>query len=118
MSTRFYCNSESCIHGDKGPFVLELAQEAVMDGNNMATIFCPRCGKPMKPLPPELQGAPRTHRFYCTSETCGGNGDNPFFIDLPEEAIMDDHNMATVFCPKCGKEMSPVDQTANGVVNY
>ena len=39
MSTRFYCNSESCTHGDKGPFVLELAQEAVMDGNNMATSF-------------------------------------------------------------------------------
>ncbi|MBC2712551.1 MAG: hypothetical protein HGJ94_16660 [Desulfosarcina sp.] len=40
MPTKFYCNSEICTHADKGPFVLELTQEAVMDGNNMATIFC------------------------------------------------------------------------------
>jgi hypothetical protein len=47
MSTKFYCNNERCHHADKGPFVLELSQEAVMDGNNMATIFCPKCGKEM-----------------------------------------------------------------------
>ncbi|BBO75477.1 hypothetical protein DSCW_28940 [Desulfosarcina widdelii] len=118
MSTRFYCNSESCTHGDKGPFVLELAQEAVMDGNNMATIFCPRCGKPMKQLPPAPEDTIQTHRFYCYNEICSGTGEDPFFIDLPEEAIMDNHNMAAIFCPKCGKEMSPLGQSVNGAVNY
>ena len=117
MSTKFYCNSENCTHGDKGPFVLELAQEAVMDGNNMATIFCPRCGKPMKQLPPAPLENDQNHRYYCHNETCIGSNDKPFFIDLPEEAIMDKNNIATIFCPKCGKEMSSMGQGADVVVN-
>ena len=79
MSTKFYCNSEICSHADKGPFVLELAQESVMDGNNK---------------------------------------DSLFFIDLPGEAIMDKNNMATIFCPKCAKEMKPFDQEASTAVNF
>ena len=118
MSTKFYCNSESCMHGDKGPFVLELAQEAVMDGNNLATIFCPKCGKEMKQLPPAPLQNSQSHRFYCHNETCGGSGEDPFFIDLPGEAIMDKNNLATIFCPKCGKEMSAMGQAADVVVNY
>jgi len=117
MSTKFYCNSENCTHGDKGPFVLELAQEAVMDGNNMATIFCPRCGKSMKQLPPAPLENDQSHRFYCHNEACIGPNDKPFFIDLPEEAIMDKNNIATIFCPKCGKEMSAMGQGADVVVN-
>ena len=117
MSTKFYCNSESCTHGDKGPFVLELAQEAVLDGNNMATIFCPRCGKSMKPLPPPPRENTQSHRFYCHNEACVGSTNDPFFIDLAEEAIMDKNNMATIFCPKCGKEMISMGQGADVVVN-
>jgi hypothetical protein len=30
-----------------------------------------------------------------------------FYIDLPGEAVMDTDNLATIFCPKCGKEMKP-----------
>ncbi|PID40566.1 MAG: hypothetical protein CR984_02560 [Proteobacteria bacterium] len=108
MTTKFYCNSEDCIHTDKGPFVLELAQEAVMDGNNMATIFCPRCGKTMKPLPTDSE-KPANNRFYCYTESCGSPENGLFFIDLPGEAVMDKNNMATIFCPKCGKTMKPLD---------
>ena len=118
MSTKFFCNSESCTHADKGPFVLELAQEAVMDGNNLATIFCPRCGKPMKQLPQKPQENTNSQRFYCHNETCSDQGTDLFFIDLPGEAIMDKNNMATIFCPKCGKEMSALDQESDVVVNY
>ena len=67
MSTKFFCNSEGCIHTDRGPLVIELPQEAVLDGNNLATIFCPRCGKPMKPLPEAPQKA-IAKRFYCHNE--------------------------------------------------
>ena len=105
MSTKFYCNNDTCIHGDKGPFVLELAQEAVMDGNNLATIFCPKCGKPMKELPTDPQTGALENRFYCQNSACSGNREGLFFIDLPGEAIMDNNNLATIFCPKCGKEM-------------
>jgi len=110
MSTSFYCNSESCPHADKGPFVLQLATEVVMDGNNLATIFCPRCGKPMKQLPSDSRKDTNHHRFYCHNETCGNHESGLFFIDLPEEAIMDDNNLATIFCPKCGKQMKSFDQ--------
>jgi len=112
MSTKFFCNSERCTHADKGPFVLELAQEAVMDGNNLATIFCPRCGKPMKPLPANPQHPADSHRFYCHNEACNAISSDLFFIDLPKEAVMDKNNLATIVCPKCGKEMRSFGQAS------
>ncbi|MBC2744590.1 MAG: hypothetical protein HGJ93_16550 [Desulfosarcina sp.] len=118
MPTKFYCNSEICTHADKGPFVLELTQEAVMDGNNMATIFCPQCGKPMKQLPSDPEKSTGNHRFYCHSETCSSHGNGIFFIDLPGEAIMDKNNMATIFCTKCGREMKPFPQESSTTVNF
>jgi endogenous inhibitor of DNA gyrase (YacG/DUF329 family) len=118
MSTKFYCNNERCHHVDKGPFVLELSQEAVMDGNNMATIFCPRCGKPMKQLPLETKLNDDSHRFYCHNEMCSNQGGDLFYIDLPGGAILDKNNMATIFCPKCGKEMTSFDHEPTVVVNY
>ena len=118
MSTKFYCNSENCTHADKGPFVLELAQDSVMDGNNLATIFCPRCSRPMKPLPSDTQKSASSHRFYCHSDSCSSDKNSPFFIDLPGEAIMDKNNMATIFCPKCGKEMKSFDQKPSKAVNF
>lgn len=118
MSTKFYCNSEICTHADKGPFVLELSQESVMDGNNLATIFCPRCSKPMKPLPSDSQKSTSNHRFYCHSDACSHNKNGLFFIDLPGEAILDRNNMATIYCPKCGKEMKPFNQEPSAAVNF
>ncbi|BBO68783.1 hypothetical protein DSCA_27130 [Desulfosarcina alkanivorans] len=117
MSTKFYCNSEICTHADHGPFVLELAQEAVMDGNNLATIFCPRCGKPMKQLPLDLKSSEH-HRFYCHSDACSSRENGLFFIDLPGEAVMDKNNLATIFCPKCGKEMKPFSQQPDAAINF
>ena len=117
MSTKFYCNSEICTHADKGPFVLELSQEAVMDGNNLATIFCPRCSNPMKQLDSDPQKSANNHRFYCHSNSCSGRGNDLFFIDLPGEAIMDKNNMATIFCPKCGGEMTSFGQPSNETAN-
>ena len=118
MSTKFYCNSEICTHADKGPFVLELPQESVMDGNNLATIFCLRCSKPMKQLPSNSQKSTDNHRFYCHSDACSNIKKGLFFIDLPGEAIMDKNNMATIFCPKCGKEMKPFSQEPSTAVNF
>ncbi|MGA6925567.1 MAG: hypothetical protein WBY88_07795 [Desulfosarcina sp.] len=115
--TQFYCNSDLCTHPDRGPFILELAQEAVMDGNNIATIFCPRCGKPMRLLPTESQNSTINQRFYCHSDACNGNRNGLFFIDLPGEAIMDNNNLAAIFCPKCGKEMKSFSQMSDPAVN-
>ena len=117
MSTKFYCNNEQCSHSDQGPFVLELSAEAVMDRNNLATIFCQRCGNPMQPLPADSDQSPSHHRFYCHNKTCGSQSKGPFFIDLPSEAIMDNNNLATIFCPKCGKEMKTFDKQAETVAS-
>lgn len=106
MPNRFFCNSVACTQRGKGPFILELPQEAVMDGNNLATIFCPRCGKEMKPLPTDAEGAD-SNRFYCYNESCSDPEKGVFYIDLPGEAVMDQDNLAAIFCPKCGKEMKP-----------
>jgi uncharacterized C2H2 Zn-finger protein len=117
MTTKFYCGSDGCTHADNGPFVLELPQEAVMDGNNMATIFCPRCAKPMRPLPAASEKAPNHHRFFCDNHGCNRNGKEPFCIDLPEEAVMDKNNLATIFCPRCGKAMKPFTHMVGHAVN-
>jgi NADH pyrophosphatase NudC (nudix superfamily) len=117
MSTKFYCNSEQCTHADQGPFVLELAAEAVMDRNNLATIFCPLCSSPMKPLASGPKQHTSQHRFYCHNDACSSHDQGLFFIDLPCEAIMDNNNLATIFCPKCGKEMRPFDKKASTVIN-
>lgn len=116
MSTKFYCTNDICVHADKGPFVLELAQEAVMDGNNLATIFCPKCGNPMKKLPNDPQIDTDKNRFFCHNDACSKGQDRLFFIDLPGEAIMDKNNIATIFCPKCGKEMTPLHQEPDTTV--
>jgi hypothetical protein len=117
MPTKFYCNNEHCPHSDQGPFVLELAAEAVMDRNNLATPFCQRCGKPMQQLPADSNQSPSHHRFYCHNDACSSLNKGPFFIDLPSEAIMDNNNLATIFCPKCGKTMKAFDKRTETVVN-
>jgi hypothetical protein len=98
--------------------VLELAQEAVMDGNNLATIFCPRCGKPMKQLPSNPQKSSGSQRFYCHNDICSSRGNDLFYIDLPSEAIMDNNNLAAIFCPKCGGEMKAFHHKADAAVNF
>ena len=89
-----------------------------MDGNNLATIFCPRCSKPMKPLPSDQQENASNNRFYCHNDACSSDKSTLFFINLPGEAILDRNNMATIFCPKCGKEMKPFDQDPSTAVNF
>jgi hypothetical protein len=110
MSIKFYCDNEICTHTDIGPVGFELAQEAVMDENNLAIVFCPRCGNPMKPLPSERGKRAGNYRFYCHSDSCGNAEGGPFFVDIRSEAIMDNNNFAAIFCPKCGKEMKSFGQ--------
>ena len=78
MSIKFYCNSETCTHADKGPFVIELPTGAVMDKNNMATVFCPRCAKPMKPLPSDTQTDAMHHRFLLLQQIVQPGRKMPF----------------------------------------
>lgn len=118
MSTRFYCNSPPCMHAGQGPFILEFSQEAVLDRNNLAAVFCHRCGSPMKQLAPDPKPGHCGHRFYCHNNACSNNENGLFFIDLPGEAILDKNNIATIFCPKCGQEMRAFGQEPCVAINF
>ena len=45
MKRKFRCINDECSHGKDANSVIEIDQEAWMDENNIATMFCPRCKK-------------------------------------------------------------------------
>ena len=44
--------------------------------------------------------------YSCPNNNCSYPGKNHFTMTIDEQAVMDDKNMATVFCPFCKKEMT------------
>ena len=44
-------------------------------------------------------------KFNCTNNNCNYPGDTQFEMTLNQETIMDNNNVATIFCPFCKKEM-------------
>ena len=50
MKIKLLCRDDDKCPADKKPFMLEIEEEAVMDLNNIATVFCPYCNRTMKPL--------------------------------------------------------------------
>ena len=49
--------------------------------------------------------------FQCQSKDCPFEGPKPFVLSLPEEIQVDAHNVATMFCPYCEKELVKVPDT-------
>ena len=45
--------------------------------------------------------------YTCRNSNCCYPGKDEFKMTIDEQAVMDDNNMATVFCPFCKKEMTP-----------
>jgi len=43
--------------------------------------------------------------FYCPEKNCPSSGIEPYVLRLPDEVYMDERNLATVFCPHCGKSL-------------
>lgn len=43
MEKRYCCNNPECTGGEKETYVMTLNQESVMDEQNLAEMFCPRC---------------------------------------------------------------------------
>lgn len=46
--------------------------------------------------------------FKCTNGSCCQGNDNEHCINLQIESVMDEKNMAVLFCPKCGRQMKQV----------
>jgi hypothetical protein len=43
--------------------------------------------------------------YRCESKSCPYEGDNAYTLYLPQEACIDEHNCAVVFCPHCKGQM-------------
>jgi hypothetical protein len=43
MKLKFYCDNKDCAKKNSKQYEYEILIEAVMDENNIANIFCPRC---------------------------------------------------------------------------
>ena len=50
MKIKLLCRDDENCPADIKPFMIEIDEEAVMDVNNIATVFCPYCNRTMKSL--------------------------------------------------------------------
>ena len=48
MKIKLLCRDDEKCPSETKPFMIEIDEEAVMDVNNIATVFCPHCNRKMK----------------------------------------------------------------------
>jgi hypothetical protein len=48
MKLKLLCRDDEKCPAEIKPYMIEIDEEAVMDGNNIATVFCPHCNREMK----------------------------------------------------------------------
>ena len=48
-------------------------------------------------------------KLSCSNKNCNYQGSEDYVMCIPAEAVMDEHNMATVFCPHCAQELCNPD---------
>lgn len=48
--------------------------------------------------------------YICNNADCGYHDGPHYKLDLPSELIMDDKNLAALFCPYCKNELVPASQ--------
>ena len=58
MKIKLLCRDDENCPADIKPFMIEIDEEAVMDVNNIATVFCPYCNRTMKSLEQSYNGDP------------------------------------------------------------
>lgn len=47
-------------------------------------------------------------KYKCTNVSCRKKGEHEHRVDLPAEMVMDDRNVADMFCPKCKRKLKRV----------
>jgi hypothetical protein len=45
------------------------------------------------------------YAYVCKDKVCAEKESAVFRLEIPSEAVMDDKNIATIFCHKCGTEL-------------
>ena len=58
MKIKLLCLDDENCPADIKPFMIEIDEEAVMDVNNIATVFCPYCNRTMKSPEQSYNGDP------------------------------------------------------------
>ena len=48
-------------------------------------------------------------KLSCSNKDCKYGGSDEYVMCIPSEAVADENNMATVFCPHCAKELCKPD---------
>ncbi|MCP4748113.1 MAG: hypothetical protein GY874_18560 [Desulfobacteraceae bacterium] len=48
-------------------------------------------------------------RFKCTNHQCCGENKIEQQLDLPLELVMDENNIAVIFCPKCKQKLKQIN---------
>ena len=55
-------------------------------------------------------------RFVCRNENCPSH-DDKFCLEIPEEILMDENNLADMYCPHCQTRLSQYAVSTDGKVN-
>ena len=40
-------------------------------------------------------------KYYCNNPKCPSNDTEPYSLNIASEAVLDEKNLATMFCPLC-----------------
>ena len=48
-------------------------------------------------------------KFYCSKKECAKKESETYILELPEEAVMDDSNVAHIFCPRCKSVLTRIN---------
>ena len=48
-------------------------------------------------------------KYKCTDSLCREKNDHVQKVDLPDELVMDDRNIATLYCPRCKRKLKQVE---------
>lgn len=49
-----------------------------------------------------------TLKYECTNEGCREKNERRHELDLPAELVMDEQNVAEMYCPKCKRKLKPI----------
>jgi hypothetical protein len=44
-------------------------------------------------------------KFKCTNDSCRLKNAHQYRLDLPSELVMDEKNVAVMYCPKCKSQL-------------
>ena len=47
-------------------------------------------------------------KYECTNDWCRRKNDHQQQLDLPAELVMDEQNVAEMYCPKCKRKLKKI----------